>query len=334
MPSTPPFNANLFADLYPGEEQIGTTRFPSDTVLFPASYRHGIRHPALVSDSITTFLRLDLSVERLTRIHRYLWLAGQPSPSRPLNYHISTKREIVLDERIHLHLVLVTSRQLYLKPLPRYLLHYDFWDSHLVCKDGCECGTQREHVYCEQGTFYQDALGFLYSYISLIQYESDFIIAQDHRLLPSHFSWESWVLLVQQLLTQGIKDTQNINPRYKFGELRLDRLNSIYMVDQGISRYMSIQNQTFSEKLQAYLTPISAITVYFALVLTAMQVGLATDQLNQNLSFHRASYGFAILSILGPLVLLSWFAISGLLSGLGFVFSLLYTFRFMKMLGR
>jgi hypothetical protein len=41
--------------------------------------------------------------------------------------------------------------------------------------------------------------------------------------------------------------------------------------------------------------------VFAALVLTAMLVGLATEQLKDNTNFQRASYGFTILAILGIL---------------------------------
>ncbi len=41
---------------------------------------------------------------------------------------------------------------------------------------------------------------------------------------------------------------------------------------------------------------------YVAIVLTAMQVGLATDQLAHNGAFQNASYGLTVASMLGPLI--------------------------------
>ncbi|KAM7209827.1 hypothetical protein V8F06_014790 [Rhypophila decipiens] len=46
---------------------------------------------------------------------------------------------------------------------------------------------------------------------------------------------------------------------------------------------------------------MAAATVFVALVLTAMQVGLATERLQGNAAFQQASYGFTIFAILGPL---------------------------------
>lgn len=48
------------------------------------------------------------------------------------------------------------------------------------------------------------------------------------------------------------------------------------------------------------MAPIGAATVYIAVVLTAMQVGLATPQLANNAAFQRASYGFTVFSIIAP----------------------------------
>lgn len=47
---------------------------------------------------------------------------------------------------------------------------------------------------------------------------------------------------------------------------------------------------------------MTAATIYIALVLTAMQVGLATSYLGSNVSFQNASWGFTIFAILGPLI--------------------------------
>ena len=46
---------------------------------------------------------------------------------------------------------------------------------------------------------------------------------------------------------------------------------------------------------------LASATVYIAIVLTAMQVGPATDLRNVDI-FQSVSYGFTVFSILGPLV--------------------------------
>lgn len=46
---------------------------------------------------------------------------------------------------------------------------------------------------------------------------------------------------------------------------------------------------------------LASATIYIAIVLTAIQVGLATKTLADNDAFQSASYGFTVFSILGPL---------------------------------
>ncbi|KAJ5825451.1 hypothetical protein N7474_002589 [Penicillium riverlandense] len=274
--------------------------------LLPASTRTVEQTLICPSDDMHSFLQKDLRVDKLNKIDRYLWLAGQPMPPRPLNYHVVASREIAADERMDMHLVWETSRRLHLKPLPRYLLDGQFWAKHLVC-EGSDCVEQdqsahgpsrqtREHLY-------KCALGFLASYIALIQFESDIAIAHSYHLIPRDLTWEKWVQLVQQLLKKGATNPKNINHRYLFGELRLARLNEIYAIRYGsILKGYQFTYQTYGELVRDHLTTLSAATIYVALVLTAMQVGLATTRLGQNLSFQNASYGFTVFSILAPLI--------------------------------
>jgi hypothetical protein len=44
--------------------------------------------------------------------------------------------------------------------------------------------------------------------------------------------------------------------------------------------------------------------IYITIVLTAMQVGLASEELMHNRGFNRAAYGFTVFSILAPLIVL------------------------------
>lgn len=122
-------------------------------------------------------------------------------------------------------------------------------------------------------------------------------------MIPRDLTWEKWVQLVQQLLKTGATNPTNINRRYLFGELRLSRLNEIYAIRYGsiLKGYQFIY-QTYGGMVRDHLTTLSAATIYVALVLTAMQVGLATTRLGQNLSFQNLSYGFTVFSILAPLI--------------------------------
>jgi hypothetical protein len=64
----------------------------------------------------------------------------------------------------------------------------------------------------------------------------------------------------------------------------------------GYHKYSSFLSQNFAWVVTA--------TVYVTIVLTAMQVGLGTSELQNNQAFDRASYGFTIFLILAPLIIL------------------------------
>lgn len=278
--------------------------------LLPASSQISQHLLIRPTEDIRNFLTKDLCVYRLNHIHQYLWLAGRPMPPKPLNYQLATSRQIVADQRIDMHLIWESSQRLHIKPLPRYLLDADFWTKNLItCEGSCCANAQGNHVTTDPATkctkdIYKCALGLLYSYVSLIRFECDLAIAHDHHLLPRDITWEKWLRLTRQLLDSGATNPGNINPRYLYGELRLSQLNKIYSFRYGSPlRGYQFTYQTYGELFRDYLGPLTAATIYIALVLTAMQVGLATSHLGANEAFQNASWGFTIFAILGPLIM-------------------------------
>lgn len=59
---------------------------------------------------------------------------------------------------------------------------------------------------------------------------------------------------------------------------------------------------SLSSFLRDQLGWLATTTIYIALVLTAMQLGLATDQFKANAPYMTAAYGFSVFAILGPLI--------------------------------
>lgn len=144
-------------------------------------------------------------------------------------------------------------------------------------------------------------MGLIFSYVALTRHESDFIIAKEGRLLPDQVEWAGWRTLVQELDTERMYT--EVNKRYFYGELRLSRLNKIYAIAKfEILRGYFRRWDRYESFFQDNLTLVASATVFVAVILTAMQVGLATDRLASNESFHRASYNFAVFAIFGPLV--------------------------------
>ena len=130
-------------------------------------------------------------------------------------------REIIITEDPRLHLVWIYNR-IFIKPLLRYLLSYTFWSEYLLNeKSPLESSTQEERETCTIVRI--SALGFLRIYFYLIRYELDFEIARSEtRLLPPNITWNKFCVFSKDFL--DISDDA-VSERYKYGELRLTRLN-------------------------------------------------------------------------------------------------------------
>lgn len=272
-------------------------------VLLPASYRTQLNNLVAADQQVKACIEHELDLQRLNKIFNFLWIAGRPMPPRPLHHQVLLSREIFITEKMDMHLVW-TGGRIFLKPIPRFLLEPGFWISYLSCANICRCPKENVNAQttiqdCNQ-TLWRSALGFLFSYAALITHESDFIIAKEKHLLPEELQWLTWRALVGELITNRIYS--NIDARFIYGELRLSRLNKVYRLSQGsfLRGYMTRwqQYKTFFEE---NLSLLASATVYIAIVLTAMQVGLATESLAHNSAFQAASYRFSIFSILGPL---------------------------------
>lgn len=288
-----PFTVRVLEDPHTSKPQDQDAYFQS---LLPATFR-------TKSDNIITpqpnieFLEQELLIKRISRVQDWLWICGRPMPARNLHFQVLLGRNIAITENMELHLVWSKDR-IFIKPIPLYLLDPDFWSIHLIPSQSSAektDGAREEHLF-------RCALGFLFSYTSLIAYKSDFDLAQSNGLLPSTVSWESWKLLTSQFLPNH--SYSSLNPRYWYGELRLSRLNKIYRVKFSPLRgYSKVASHAFYvDILRDNFATIAAVLAYVAIVLTAMQVGLATDQLGHNGAFQNASYGLTVASILVPLI--------------------------------
>ncbi|CCF38950.1 hypothetical protein CH063_00302 [Colletotrichum higginsianum] len=264
--------------------------------LMPATSRAKHDHIVVPGAGDLDFLERELLVRRLNDVQDLLWICGRPMPPRPLHYQTLTSREIHVTENPELHLVWSKNR-IFVKPIPRWLLSPDFWAVHLVggAEDKQSQPRKQQLVAC--------ALGFLFTYTALIAYESDFRIASDKGLVPPEMSWDRWRALSAQIVQNHCY--ASINPRYWYGELRLSRLNKIYRVRLGyvLRGYSKVASHAvYEDLLQDNFATLAAILGYVVIVLTAMQVGLATDRLVGDSSFQSVSYGFTVFSILAPLI--------------------------------
>ena len=244
--------------------------------------------------SIQRYLDWELKVPRLNEIHNHLWLAGRPTCARPLHRQAMLGRAVTITEQVDLHMVRQESR-IFVKPIPDFLMDVDFWTDYL----------------CKDQDLYECACGFLLSYVWLVCSKSDLKMAQKEGLLDLDVDWDRWRAFTRAILSSlDTTSLEGVNKRYHFGELRLSRLNWIYRflsknpsLVRVVRGYMYGYNQS-SDLLQRNFAWVFIAFVYISIVLTAMQVGLATDRLRRSVMFQSASYGFTVFAILTPLVII------------------------------
>jgi hypothetical protein len=215
---------------------------------------------------------------RLNRIHNHLWLAGIPTPARPLYRQRLMRREIIVTENPDQHLVW-TDTVIFVKRLPEYLFSFEFWKEEL----------------CSKPILYRSACGLLLSYTWLVGFQSDLEIAHEHNLIPKTIDWISWASFIDDFLDHVEKSPSlYISQRYQYGELQLSRLDLLYRFNPTINNFIGgfmpgyMWHKTFFNRKFAQLL---AIFVFFSVTLSAMQVGLAVDN---STDFRRISYAFAV----------------------------------------
>ena len=126
--------------------------------------------------------------------------------------------------------------------------------------------------------------------------------------MSKHVTWPIWSDFSKVVSSSlDLTTFQGISPRYIYGELRLSRINSIYRLCSRTKNFTTFlrgyeygyhEYGTFIERNFAWFL---TLVVYIGLVLTAMQLGLGTRELENNLAFNRACYGFTVFSIVAPL---------------------------------
>ena len=117
-----------------------------------------------------------------------LWLLTPTRAPQQIHLYVAMGQRILVSESMGLHL-LCDEAAIFFKPIPRFLLNSDFWQTRLRCPESCACSSSIHPV--EAGTdslcmsdLRKIALGFLYTCACLVSSENDFAVAKDHRLLP------------------------------------------------------------------------------------------------------------------------------------------------------
>lgn len=234
------------------------------------------------------FLENEFCSKDLERFAPHLWIMSTYSGANinALHRQRVKGREIIVTEEPRLHLVWIRN-QIFIKPLPRYLLSHTFWDVFL----GTKLGRRRERIS-------RAARGFLRTYFYLIQHESDFVIAkQDQlRLIPSEIEWSRFCFLLSEI--HHIQDA-DVSERYHYGELRLSRLN-LYAPFFLRKFYFEQVYGQYGEHFARLYGPVLFIFAIVSTILNGMQVGLAVEQVSSKhwIALWSVSRWFSLMAII------------------------------------
>lgn len=211
----------------------------------------------------------DYKLNKLNSIHDYLWMAGRPNNINPLHKQICMRREILIVEDINLHMVWYDNI-IYIKPLQEKII-----DEY------------NDNNFKEDIEFIECINGFLNSYIKLVKTKHDFYIAVEKKLIGETIDWEIWKNFYYNFNKK--MDNINLNKRYKYGELRLYRLNWIYRLNMKGLNFFNVYRQ-YDNYFTKYIQISIILFTYLSIYLTAMQVMLASTE--------SMYYNFALFSII------------------------------------
>ncbi|CCC07949.1 hypothetical protein SMACR_01512 [Sordaria macrospora] len=175
-----------------------------------------------------------------------------------LHHQYAHDREVKIDEHPCLHLVWYYER-IYVKPVPAYFYCAAFW----------------EYIANAHLDVYRACLGFMRSYYYLIQYEVDFALACEKKLIPKKSNgqfptYEEWCDFIEPFTK--VHDIQ-VPKRYHYGELRLSRLNMAAAFFKRKLAFFHIYPQ-WGSFLTHSLGPLLTIFAICSVVLNSMQVSL------------------------------------------------------------
>lgn len=145
------------------------------------------------------------------------------------------------------------------------------------------------------------ALGFVRTYAYLIQSKLDYDEAQRLKLIDPSMGYAP-LLRFLQAFSRNVND-EMVTKRYRFGELRLSRIN-FFIKFCRFERYYHQHNVQYGPYLAKLAVPFIFAFAVLSAVLGAMQVGIAAIQLRQSgelaphdALFNTVSYNFAITSM-------------------------------------
>ncbi|OIW25764.1 hypothetical protein CONLIGDRAFT_582661 [Coniochaeta ligniaria NRRL 30616] len=260
-------------------------------------------------DEVHRFLSAFFDLSRFNTIRKMLWLIAVHGAPRSLYYQKFLRRDIVLTEELDLHLVWAKSR-IFVKPLPDFLLNYDFWEANISCEP---------HLH-------RAACGLLYSYCGLIRFDHDLQVAQECRLVNANLDYRAWTEFARTILPNlNPKDSNTMDTRFQYGELRLNRLDTIYRyslhksVSSIFQGFPHALTESYVPYMDQYNNAVSAFGV-IVIILSAFNLSLSARSKNPDPDLQNSAYGFAIFTMVLCATLIGLFIVLPLISLLATIY--------------
>jgi hypothetical protein len=245
-----------------------------------------------------------------------LWLIAVHGAPRSLYYQKFLRRKIVIAEELDLHLVWAKSR-IFIKPLPDFLLNHDFWETYISCEP----------------QLHRAACGLLYSYCGLIRFDHDLQVAKECHLVHANLDYRAWTEFARTVLSKlNPKDPDVMDKRFQYGELRLNRLDSIYRytpykfsISSILQGFPHALTESYVPYMDQYNNAVSAFGV-IVIILSAFNLSLSSSS-SPVADLQQAAYGFAIFAMILCAALIGLFLVAPLISLLATIYGSLATRR-------
>jgi len=231
------------------------------------------------------------------------------------NYQKLLRRKIGIAEELDLHLVWAKSR-IFIKPLPDFLLNYDFWEANISCEP----------------QLHRAACGLLYSYCGLIRFGHDLQVAHECHLVNANLDYRAWTEFARTILPNlDPKDSNTMDTRFQYGELRLNRLDTIYRyspykfsVSSIFRGFPHALTESYVPYMDQYNNAVSAFGV-IVIVLSAFNLSLSARPESPDLDLQQAAYGFALFAMILCAALIGVFLVVPLISSLATIYGSIAT---------
>lgn len=266
-------------------------------------------------NEVHRFLCAFFDLSRFNAIRKMLWLIAVHGAPRSLYYQKFLRREIVITEELDLHLVWAKSR-IFIKPLPDFLLNYDFWEAYISCEP----------------QLHRAACGLLYSYCGLIRFGHDLQVAQECHLVNVDLDYRTWTEFGRTVLPNlNPKDSNTMDTRFQYGELRLNRLDTIYRysphkfsVSSILQGFPHALTESYVPYMDQYNNAVSAFGV-IVIILSAFNLSLSAHSKSPDLDLQQAAYGFALFTMILCAALIGLFIVLPLISLLATIYGSILT---------